>query len=62
MSKATRPDSTSTQDADHNYKMVFRLFAGNQKELTRYFATPEDAEKFEARNSIVVINRTRKDS
>ena len=50
------PDFTIEADADHTYGMVFRFYAGNQKELTRWFATPEDGKLFAARNAIVELD------
>ncbi len=50
-----------TSDDDHTYGLVYRLYLGvNDKVHASWFASSEDAEKFEGRNAIVVLRRTRK--
>ncbi len=54
-------DIRDNADKDHTYGMTFRLYAGNGKELTRWFATPEDGKAFAARNAITPLDFFRKD-
>ena len=56
METTNRPDFTREADADHTYGMIFRYFAGNQKQHTRWFASPEDGKSFAARNAIVPLD------
>lgn len=54
-------DMTYTADSGHTYGLVFRYFAGNDKQHTRWFTTIEDGKTFAGRNAITIIDFIRRD-